>query len=519
MTEQIECTFSGELGQFCQIICRHIGLIVPENERATLEQILRERIDALKMNSAQAYFGFLETGQQENDQEWTLLANRLRVGESYFFRDSGQMSLLETTILPELLNRNDAKRSLRILSAGCSTGEEVYSLAILLDRILSIRDVWDIRIIGVDIDESALNNARKGLYTEWSFRRLPKTIKQAYFEQQGNRWQIRPPLSSKIGFIRLNLVKDKLPAEDIQIVDIDLILCRNVLIYFHPNTIENLVDKFAHTLNFGGYLMTGHGELYGINHPLLETRSFATSVTYQKLDKAQELPSLIIKIPPLKEQSSHAHISKKKALQISATSNAHKKKVVKKHPHKNYLPNAVPNTTTCKLPLNSNKDEQSNNDIVELRAMLQQGRYNELVAISTDLLNRSPQDLNYWRLLALAYANLGQHTEAEFCCNKLLEIDTFYAPAYLILARIALEKGEEIQRTSLLKKALYLDHNFVAPMLELAEVYAQEGNAKRAKKLRNAAYKVLHTLPRDSIVDMLEDWTVRELLGQVRNLL
>lgn len=496
MTKLLNCTLPDTLSQFYQIICDQIGLIIPENEQATLSQILCERVNFLKMGSQQAYLTFLKSTLQESDEEWAFLANRLRIGESYFFRDSGQMSLLETSILPELLQRNEAKRKLNILSAGCSTGEETYSMAILLDRILPDWNAWNIKIIGVDIDEQALDTASKGLYSKWSFRRVPKTIKTAYFEKHGTNWQIHSNIQSKVAFRRLNLVKYNF-IDDSEFIDMDLIVCRNVFIYFRPDSIKILTDKFADILNPDGYLLTGHSELYGIQHPLLAPRIFSTSVIYQKLPH-ELLPILaeeiaVASIPPIiKRRKKH-------------TSN----KIIK--------PKLFNKSLTT---ITSNLQQELTTDVVStLRTMFFGNQYDMMLTIDTNLIAQSPHAKEGWKLLAQASANLGQHIQAEIYCNKLLEIDAFFAPAYFIMAHIALERGEALKRKKLLKKALYLDHNFVAPMLELADIRDKDGKYEMAKKLRQAAYKTLIALPPDAKVDMLESWTVKDLLEQVRGLL
>ncbi|KOR28293.1 hypothetical protein TI04_11340, partial [Achromatium sp. WMS2] len=217
-----------KLVKFSQIISQYVGIVIPPGDWNNLDQMLLKRVIALQLDSAQDYFLFLESSSSASIQEWALLISKLRVGESYFFRDSGQMTVLETVILPELLRLNAGTRKLRLLSAGCSTGEEAYSLAMLLDRIMPSWEGWDIKIIGVEIDAESLNTARRGLYTDWSFRRVPQILKNNYFKQLGSTWQIEQRIRNKVEFICANMVQVDFPNSYPQIYAMDLILCRNV---------------------------------------------------------------------------------------------------------------------------------------------------------------------------------------------------------------------------------------------------------------------------------------------------
>lgn len=502
-----------ELIKFREIINTHIGIEIADKDRANLAPVLRERMEVWNIiDSPSVYFLFLETDDTDSQREWKLLANRFRVGESYFLRDSGQMDLLAQEIFPELLQRNRIQRSLCIMSAGCSSGEEAYSLAILLDRLVPANESWDIEILGVDIDEHALDVARAGYYTEWSFRRIPDSIRNAYFEQEGSRWRIHSRIQANVRFMRLNMVKDLAPALGTLIAPLDFILCRNVFIYFGTDTIKSLTDIFAHALNPDGYLMTGHGELRGIKHPLLQLRSFATSVVYQRLmpgklsiensdisrNALQDIPRVklpkTIKSQPLR--LSHP-------VKPIGSTNKPTKILTRPHPH----------------PPRQPLKPKSNPDISELRTLFLQAKYAQVVTSSAALLKQFPEELEIWQLAAQAHANLGQYAEAESCCNRLLKIDVFHAPAYFLLAHIALENGDEQQRRVLLKKALYLDHTFVAPQLELAEIFSREGDTERANKMHLAVLRVLESLPEDAAVDMLDGWKVQDLLAQMRELL
>ncbi|MCP4695649.1 MAG: tetratricopeptide repeat protein [Gammaproteobacteria bacterium] len=469
--------------QFRKLISRHMGLNIPDQDESALSELLAARSNALKFPSAANYCRFLEGSSQESEQEWKHLARHLTIGESYFFRDTGQIGLLEKVILPALLEKNANAHSLRLLSAGCATGEEPYTLAILLDRLVPAWQPWQTRIFGIDINEESLNTARKGMYSNWSFRGVPPELKAQYFQKQGINWLLDGKIRARVTFRRLNLVKDPFPSEVNEIQKMDLILCRNVNIYFNTETITRLVDKFANTLNPGGYLLTGHAELQGIVHPLLYMKSYPESVVYQRIGALSGVPPVVAPLP-----------------------------FVFPRPPPPVAAAAKPAAPVKKPSVASPSPEQ-------VRALFREGRYHEVIVKAKQIVARDPRHLGAWQLMARACANLGQHQEAEACCERMLKINAFSAYAYYLKAHIAMDRGDESETKALLKKALYLNYTFIAPHLELAEIHAKEGDTRKAKKMRIAACELLRALPAGAQVEMIDAGTAGSLLQDVEKLL
>ncbi len=201
-------------------------------------------------------------------------------GETYFFRDHGQFDLLRLRLLPELIERRRATRALRLWSAGCSSGEEAYSLAILVDMLLPERGGWDIVILGSDSDQAALTKARRGHYGQWSFRMVPHALRQRYFRRKDDTWALDERICRMVSFRAGDLIGESF--SDAGLRDMDLILCRNVLIYLAASAVALVADKLAAALSEGGYLLTGHTELIGHRVRHLRSRLFAEGVVYQR---------------------------------------------------------------------------------------------------------------------------------------------------------------------------------------------------------------------------------------------
>lgn len=202
-------------------------------------------------------------------------------GETYFFRDHGQFDLLRLRLLPELIGRRRGARTLRLWSAGCASGEEAYSLAILVDMLLPERDGWNILILGSDIDQTALAKARHGHFRQWSFRMSPPALQQRYFQREGDEWTLDERICRMVTFSAVDLIGEPYPEGELR--DMDLILCRNVFIYFGPDAVSAVAAKLAYALSEGGYLMTGHTELIGHRVQQLQSRLFTEGVVYQRI--------------------------------------------------------------------------------------------------------------------------------------------------------------------------------------------------------------------------------------------
>jgi chemotaxis protein methyltransferase CheR len=184
----------------------------------------------------------------------------LNVSETYFFRDAPQIHALEHRILPELIRRRRTERQLRVWSAGCSTGEEPYTLAILLKRLLKDLAEWDVLILATDINGRSLETARRGVYGAWSFRGTPPVGLISYVTPRGKKFEVVPSIRAMVTFAQLNLVDDIYPALATNTLEIDVVLCRNVLLYFDEEGGRAVVRRLRDALSDGGRLLVSQVE-------------------------------------------------------------------------------------------------------------------------------------------------------------------------------------------------------------------------------------------------------------------
>ncbi len=280
---------------FIQLITTHTGLQIRPQDRSGLSQKLLTRMKSVKIADPEKYYHFLTTISFENQNEWRELVVLLTTVESYFMRDKGQLSILKKVIFPKLIEQKrtlyktlGTKPTLRIWSAGCSTGEEPYSLAIILKQLIADWKQWTILILGTDINQKVIDKAQQGVYSPWSFRLVDSQVQKQYFSPRQIEWEINRELRESVDFSCLNLITDAFPNFYRNIYNIDLILCRNVFVYFEPEYISLVLKKFSKTLRPGGYLITGHAEVYGQPMNEFQPEIFPESIVYQRREALPE---------------------------------------------------------------------------------------------------------------------------------------------------------------------------------------------------------------------------------------
>ncbi len=210
------------------------------------------------------------------------LTGQLTIGESFFFRNEHHFRVLRERVLPQLIAENAARRELRIWSAGCATGEEPYSLSILLDQLLGNTPGWQVSILGTDLNPEFLRRAREACYRQWSFRQTDIHRNRNYFTEVGETFRLADRVRDVVRFSYLNLVKDMYPSPLTGTVGLDLILFRNVAIYLKPEVTAAILQRFHQALRPGGWLLLGETEVSVAPVGDFEVLRFDHATLYQK---------------------------------------------------------------------------------------------------------------------------------------------------------------------------------------------------------------------------------------------
>ena len=242
------------------------GIYHPEEKLYLLASRCARRINALKTSGPAAYLEYL-TARANRDTELRLLLNEITIGETYMFRSPAQLEALRTVILPQVIKAKSAIgfHRLRLWSAGCSTGEEPYTLAMfLLEESNRLLAGWTFDILATDLNENSLAAAKDGIYGEYALRSTSELLRKKYFKPYDEkRLQVTEQLKSTIRFDRVNLSDD---SKMTFLKGLDLIFCCNVLIYFDMVSKRKVVQHFYSNLMAGGYLFLGHSEsLYQVD--------------------------------------------------------------------------------------------------------------------------------------------------------------------------------------------------------------------------------------------------------------
>jgi chemotaxis protein methyltransferase CheR len=241
---------------YINFIHERVGLIVKKNQKEFIKSV-NQACQYFELNPYQ-YFDKL---QQSADNSPLLgkLVSAITIDETYFFRDKNQIKLLIETILPSIINSSiqNNKKSLRVWSAGCSSGEEIYTLAMLIKELYPSIDSWTITLLATDINIDSLKKGINGKFSEWSMRSIPKKYLSKYFIKTDKVYALSEDIKKMVTFDYLNLVDDNYPSILNGTTLQDLILCRNVMIYFDNAHIKTIIERLANCVADDGYVMLG----------------------------------------------------------------------------------------------------------------------------------------------------------------------------------------------------------------------------------------------------------------------
>jgi chemotaxis protein methyltransferase CheR len=427
-----------------------------------------------------------------------ILARHLTVGETFFFRERKAFTILEQSLLPALIDaRRKTEKRLRFWSAGCSTGEEPYSLAILLDKLIPDLKDWNVTILATDINAGALRKAEEGTYSDWSFRDNPPWFKERYFEKvDGNHYRLLPRIRKMVTFSYLNLSEDHYPALLSSTNAMDFIFCRNVLMYFALGQIGLTAERFHRALLDGGCLIVSPVETALLTHSPFVTVRFQDSTFFRKD---------IHKTKAVQKAARHAEKGSIPCPSLTPVTAEHRR------PEK---PSRPAKQATLKKP-----DAAERTPYEEAAALYQNGLYPEAEERLRKLMSNGGRNQESCTLLAKVLANQGKLEEALDCCEEAVLADKCNARLYYLLATILAEQKKEDEARGSLKKALYLDRNFVLAHFAFANLSLRSGKPADARKYFSNVTEILSGYKPDDIIPESEGITagrLAEIIGTFR---
>lgn len=433
------------------------------------------------------------------------LASHLTIGETYFWREKPSFEALQNRILPDLIRaRQGNSQALRIWSAGCSTGEEPYSLTILLSQLIPDIANWDITILATDINPNSLREAAKGQYREWSFRGNTSEFREKYFLKKDGVYELLPQLKAMVTFAELNLAEDVYPNFFNNTTRMDLIFCRNVLMYFSPEVKSQVIERLSRSLVDGGWLVLSSSEVLDVRTPELSIVNFPGAVFYKRKFPVIRIPGInapeVLNLPDVHRVNAN-----------TKDPNVNEADVIRFDNNSARVHSARASKVDAVQPNSKELYEQA-------LTLYEQCRYEEIVTLleqHVTVSGKSSYACQGMALLAKVKANMGKLADAEAWVKKAISCEKLNPNLHYFLATIFQEQEKVEEAAQSLQKALYLDHEFVLAHYMLGTLKKQQGKLGEANKHLDNALKILGKYRRDEVLPGSDGMTAGRLLEMI----
>ena len=491
----------GTLPLFARFIARTMGLHFTEDRFPDLEKKMAAVAKDAGYAEVEQYLLRLMSAPLPREQLETL-ARVLTIGETYFLRDPRSYQVLEEQLLPELIaHRRTTDKSLRIWSAGCSSGEEPYSIAILLSRLIPDLASWNISLVATDINPQALERGRRGVYRQWSFRNTPPWLMDYFTIRKNGRFEIIPRIRKMVRFEHLNLADDGAAPGCGGTDAVDIIFCRNVMLYFNPAQIEHTLARFHQALCDKGWLFVGPTEvdqrfLKGFTRRCYEGTFVLRKGDDEKVAGTQPGAHLTPRPPMIAPQ---------------AEKDAPSDRFVRPPP----AGRAGGDSCDAK-PGTGVQEPAATGGHPEALALYQAGRYEQTADCVRRALDAGPQPADTLALGARAYANLGRFSEARELCEQAIAADRLSAQNHYLLSIILEQQGNAAAAATSLKHALFIDHDYLLAYFALGNLCRQAGNGRESERNFANALRLLEKRDPHEVLPEAEGMTAGRLAQMIR---
>jgi len=484
------------LSQFSEFIALRTALHFPRERWDDLERQAVSAAREFGYADAESFIRWL-TSSAVTREQIEILASHLTISETYFWRESQIFDALTEHILPDLVrSREGSGKLIRIWSAGCSSGEEPYSIAIALQRVIPAPEDWNITILATDINPRILRKANAGLYGEWSFRNSPPWLKERYFQRKKDgKLEILPEIRKMVTFAYLNLAEDIYPSPINNTGAMDIIFCRNVLMYFAPGHALRAVQGMACTLTDGGWLIVSASELSQNIFPQFSTINFPGAIVYRKetLGSRPAARTHFVDIPYQKEII-------QPQLEIAADA---------KQP---VLPHLFPDS-----------DMTEENEPAAVRQIYDEEGLNFLSEKDDEQETETAVEEKGLPVTVMirAFADSGNLSEALVLCDKAISRDKLDPGLYYLRAVILQEQNNYGEALISLKRTLYLDPNHALAYFTLGNLVLRQGDAKAAKRCFDNVLELIGTCRQEDVLPESEGLTAgrfKEIIQATMNI-
>jgi len=471
-------------------IRNYSGIHLDESRRRSLGRVILRRMSQQRLQAWEEYVGLLDSANGK--EEMVALIEEVVNNETTFFRNPRHFRALAEIVLSKLDRARPPDLPLRLWSAGCSTGQEPYSIAITAAELFGLPPRRPIQIMATDISKRALHYASEGLYTAKQLQRVESAYRKQYFDTEGSSYRVKEELKRLVRFQELNLVEAPFPPP---FRGIDVVFCRNVTIYFQLDTCRRLMSNLYRCLNQGGYLFIGFSETLWQIFDTFERVHGGGTFFYRKGPASRPQPALSAQALP-RPHSVPGGSSVERPLLLGNQSTARPAKV----------------STKARQPLPSAPPEQDPAHEHYQRGMdgLREGNYEEALAAFRTALRAEPNLVEAYCGLAQAYANQGRNTAAIQACERALELDDMAEEAYLLRGLIHRQQGQLEQAISDLERATYLNPSSPTAHFHLADAFLALENREQALKAFRRTWRTLLGQPEEAIIDGVPAYLLRQ---------
>lgn len=461
-----------DITPFKKLLLRSCGHSFEKEREKALSAGLRRRMTALDIDTCETYHALLLHDQDE----LLRLTELMTVNETYFFREPDHLNLMVNALLPEFMAARN-QRPVRILSAGCSTGEEPYSIAIMLRERFGIESERLFAITGVDIDSTVIASAKLGVYGKGSFRGMDKSLLERYFEPCGSgRFQVRDTIRKQVGFEVVNLLGSSYP-QRMQLPDI--ILYRNVSIYFPRQVQREIFGKLAELLAEGGCLLVGASETFHHDIGILSLVKQDSLFFYRKTPPIvfdERRTSSRYSSTPERAQGKPPQPVSVYAARSETLQNTTQERRTQAPPRKQLR-------SSMQLDVRISFDTA-----IELAHNKQ---HDEALALLDAIIEQDSTFEKAYCLKGSLLLSISRFDEAHSVCNAVLSRDSLCLEAYLMLGIIARQKGDDDDAIKRFREAIYLNASCWPAHFYTAEIRFTKQDGKRARSSFDTALRIL----------------------------
>jgi chemotaxis protein methyltransferase CheR len=512
---------------FKELLIEASGLQFEESRNQSLHLALWQRLQHRGYDSYREYYNLLKF-HPEGRHEIRELLDLITIGETYFFRNKAQFDVLMRFVLPEIIKRKvfTGDQYIRAWSAGCSKGDEPYSIAIAIMEVLPSYSEWNISILGTDINRNVLACSEEAIYTQKDIGHLEKEYLDKYFNIRGSTYVLKEDVKALVRFEYHNLAKDSFVTETIQ--NMDLIFCRNVIIYFDALTTQRVIENFYNCLTEEGYLFLGHTEtLWQISNKF-ERVEFPQTFIYKKaLNPTQEDPlKPFMAIPNVEIEDLTLSVTSAPALYQDGSGPASEAWHEKGEPSPSCFKSKPTGWEINGVSFTQETDAKKSSFQHELKpghqeipGPLEQTEKtpNVTFPLPHNLIVQERNDFLICFKKATDLANESKYEEAAEILRKLIQEDNLSVEAYYLLGVLSYKSGNLKEAETQFRKVIYVTPDSALAYFNLGNMYLyQRKFSAAAREFRNAV-RLLEKRPKDEQVRFCEDFTVEFLLRACRN--